>query len=602
VEEDERLSSSSGGFAVLAGPSARIAWSAIALVVLAGCAGRGAVPPGSTDAATPAARARGTARFTIAVPRMSSAAGARRTPRYVSPATASMTIAVTTDPGGTSVVNETVGLTPTSTGCSSTLASTQCTLTITLPIGTYDATIATYDGANATGNELSQGQAVDFTIAEGHANDVVLTLSGIPASLRVSSPAYAVHGSQSEGFTLYGTAAQKLLAEALDPDGNVIIGPGAPSFTVASLNGSGYTIVNPTATTPNTLTLTPPGTNGQSEVFSLTAAYGDDTCSLSGATCSATFSVTNDIQTLYVAAGTNVATYTLPYTGVATLAIITNPQTPQGLALNAAGDLFVSTTGTTNEVQVYTPPYYDAPATFGDGSLRPGAMVLNAAGDLFVGYSAYPTPDYAVAEYAPPFTGGESPTTTITSGVQLPREVAMDTGGHLFVGDFVSSTVTVYAPSYTGTPTTISTGSAEPGALAVDAAGDLWVAFDYPGYVGDSVDEFVPPFTAGMAPTVTISNGIDIPEAIAFDGTGNLFVANDNGTVTEYKPPFASGMSPALTISNASGDWALAFDGAGNLFVQLQGRSAVLEYAPPYTGAPTTITTSGSPNAILLSP
>ncbi|MGD1068105.1 MAG: hypothetical protein ABR975_14955, partial [Vulcanimicrobiaceae bacterium] len=253
-------------------------------------------------------------RFTIAVPKATGTASARRMPRYVSPATTSMTVNVVTDPGAVSVVSETVSLTTTSSGCSSTLASTVCTLSITLAPGSYDASIST---ADASATELSHGQLVDFTIAEGQTNTVALTLSGIPASVQVIGSALAVHGSQSAGFTLYGLVAQPLVVEALDPDGNVIVGPGSPTFTVASVSGSGFTIANPTTTAPNTATLTPPGTNGTTEVFSVTAAYGDGTCALSGAVCSATFTVKNDVQTMFLASETNnkVLEYAPPYTG-----------------------------------------------------------------------------------------------------------------------------------------------------------------------------------------------------------------------------------------------------------------------------------------------
>jgi hypothetical protein len=64
----------------------------------------------------------------------------------------------------------------------------------------------------------------------------------------------------------------------------------------------------------------------------------------------------------------------------------------------------------------------------------------------------------------------------------------------------------------------------------------------------------------------TISNGIHNPGALAFDGSGNLYVANENGacggnsrygTITVYAPGSTSAF---LTISQGiSGPLALAF-------------------------------------------
>lgn len=63
--------------------------------------------------------------LTIKVPNASSTQSTERRPQYVSPATQSMTVAIS----GPTDVNETANLTPTSSGCASTLASTLCTLT-----------------------------------------------------------------------------------------------------------------------------------------------------------------------------------------------------------------------------------------------------------------------------------------------------------------------------------------------------------------------------------------------------------------------------------------------------------------------------------------
>jgi hypothetical protein len=71
-----------------------------------------------------------------------------------------------------------VNLTPTSNGCASTLASTQCTVAFSVLPGSYDATLTTYDGGNATGNLLSAAQGIPFVIAAGVANSLSISLGG----------------------------------------------------------------------------------------------------------------------------------------------------------------------------------------------------------------------------------------------------------------------------------------------------------------------------------------------------------------------------------------------------------------------------------------
>jgi hypothetical protein len=111
----------------------------------------------------------------------------------------------------------------------------------------------------------------------------------------------------------------------------------------------------------------------------------------------------------------------------------------------------------------------------------------------------------------------------------------------------------------TGTPTvaptvsTIASGVNGPFGLAVDAAGNVFVA-----NTGDNqVDEVTP---AGAIST--FASGFDDPAGLAFDSAGNLYVANaGTDTVSEVTPAgamstFASGLSVPV---------GLAFDAAGNL-------------------------------------
>ncbi|HEY5340582.1 MAG TPA: hypothetical protein VIK27_06115, partial [Candidatus Aquilonibacter sp.] len=184
-----------------------------ALPLVSACGGGGSAASGlpATGPIT-AAGSRSKVTFTIAVPRPAASSQAR--PAYVSPATQSMTINVLQ--GGSSVVSQTVGLTASSTGCTSSLASVTCTLQLTLNAGSYTASITTYDAANATGNALSTAQNVAFTVTAGQNNLVPLSLSGIPTSVSVTA-----------------ASSTSVDVVAKDADGNYIVGSGAPTYTAA---------------------------------------------------------------------------------------------------------------------------------------------------------------------------------------------------------------------------------------------------------------------------------------------------------------------------------------------------------------------------------
>lgn len=178
--------------------------------------------------------------------------------------------------------------------------------------------------------------------------------------------------------------------------------------------------------------------------------------------------------------------------------------------------------------------------------------------------------------------------------------------------------------------TTMTSGAtastmSEPGDIAVDNAGNLYVADN----ANCRVIRFAPPFSNGMSaslvfgqpnlnsgscPTIVsatslgksipLGNGVfgisDI--SVVFDSGGDLWVADtDYDRVLEYKPPFTNGMAAVLAIGQAdlnSGSpnqggliptdatllapVGLAFDTSGNLWIVDHGNCRVLEFKPPF--------------------
>ncbi len=542
-----------------------------AAALLAGCAGG---PHGSSvlpTSPTTNGKGTGTAVFVINVPQQSASSASRsatsvRTkgvrPQYLSTATQSIVIAIS----GPTTVNETAGLTVNSSGCTSSLASTICTLTVPgLQAGSYTATLTTYDGYTsgtntATGNVLSAAQAIAFTITAGQSNTINIALAGVPASTVVVPADSNSSANGSSGYDIIGQGAHKFIAESLDADGNIIAGAGAPLFRIGAVSGSLSPVTTSpssgsttSASAPNSFTVTPPTTFASTTAsFTVTptfAGQATDGCTQTGANC-APVTVTVDMKYLlwlFVANnGSNTVTeYALPYTGGAPTATISNSvNAPAGLAFDSSGNLFVANAGSSN----------------------------------------------TVTEYAPPYTG--APAATISNSVNSPWGVAFDSSGHLFVANYGNSTVTEYAPPFSNTSTaaaTISNSVNSPSGVAFDSSGDLFVANN-----GNStVTEYAPPYSG--APMATVSNSVWYPWSVALDSSGDLFVANNPGnTVTEYAPPYTG--APTATISMPSGGYrpaGLAFDSSGNLFVAINVRTGppqlsgpVMEYAPPYTGTP----------------
>jgi hypothetical protein len=414
----------------------------------------------------------------------------RRSPKYISPATTEITINV--EQNGTSISGYplTAQLTPTSNGCQSTLATLLCQVTLPLAPGSYTAILTTNDA----GNQTLSAQTISFTIVGGQNNVVPLILSGIPYAIGVTTGANAVKGSATSGLTLYGSSTQPILVSAFDADGNIIIGPGAPTFTAAVVSGLNWNVQAPTTTAPNTVLISPPGTNGSGATIAVTAQYPDATCTQPGAVCTQTFSITNHIQTLFVAAfDGNTIVEDVPPTGSPTT--IMAGAYPYALALSPAGNLFVA--NYFGGVAGFAPPLSMSSVNtinVTNGVSHPGALAFDAAGDLFV--ANYNTSN--VTEYAPPYTGPP----VVTIPVVAAQALAVDpSSGNLFVTND-SASVLMYAPPYTGNPTTLSGGMNQPSNLALDGAGDLFVI----NSGNSSVTEYVPPYT--VAPVATIVSGL----------------------------------------------------------------------------------------------
>ncbi|MHB1550529.1 MAG: hypothetical protein ACYCX6_04960, partial [Vulcanimicrobiaceae bacterium] len=542
-----------------------------AAALLAGCAGGSHGSSVLPTSPTTTGKGTGTAVFVINVPPQSASSASRsatsvRTkgvrPQYLSTATQSIVIAIS----GPTTVNETAGLTVNSSGCTSTLASTICTLTVPgLQAGSYTATLTTYDGYTsgtntATGNVLSAAQAIAFTITAGQSNTISISLSGVPASTIVIPAGVITVGNASGGYDLFGQGAHKFVVESLDADGNIIAGAGAPLFSIGAVSGSLSPVTTSpsggsttSASAPNSFTVTPPTTFASTTAsFTVTPTFtgqATDGCTQAGANCAAV-TVTVDMkyltQGLFVAnhgSNNNVTEYALPYTGGAPTATISNSvNAPLGLAFDSSGDLFVANRGNST-VTEYAPPYTGAPTTTISNSVNaPAGLAFDSSGNLFVANNGNNT----VTEYALPDTNNAAPKMTI-SNVTTPSGLAFDSSGDLFVANYGNAKVTEYAPPYTGTPTTVFlSGLNHANCLAFDSSDHLFVSDDW-----GNVKEYAPPFSNTSAPIATISNSVGTPQGLTFDSSGNLFVANWGNAVTEYAPPFSNTSAPIATISNA---------------------------------------------------
>ncbi|HEV3092133.1 MAG TPA: hypothetical protein VGX91_11910 [Candidatus Cybelea sp.] len=75
-------------------------------------------------------------------------------------------------------------------------------------------------------------------------------------------------------------------------------------------------------------------------------------------------------------------------------------------------------------------------------------------------------------------TQNPPPLRTITAGIKGPNGITTDKSGNLYVTNFLSDTVTIYAPNASTPKTTISNGLSGPFDVKVDGFGNIYVAND----------------------------------------------------------------------------------------------------------------------------
>jgi DNA-binding beta-propeller fold protein YncE len=509
----------------------------LALMFAAGCGGGSGMgtPPvtGGTSSQT------GTVKLVLGVPQAQSAARARGL-KYLSPATQSITINLTPQGSSTPVSGypQTVGLTTSASGCTSTLASTQCTLTLSLAAGSYVTTLTTYDGANGSGNVLSSAQTVPFTVTAGIVNTVAISLGGVPvsAALIVNTPA-TMPGDNVNGYTLAAGKSATVTILGVDADNNYILGAGAPTATLTSTNANLYTVTAAGSGAPNTFTVTNASSHpaGARLIGTVTPA------AQSGATiATAIVRVVSQTPTLYVEMSTEyVAGYS--QTGASSVAAYSSASNPSSAVYDPHNGLLYVTNGGNSTVAAFSP-------TLGTPQVYPFAGLNEPEGIIFDpnNNDLYVTSEAGNTVTAYNEAGVAQTLSGTFPNLNAPHGIAFDPVNRLIYVACVNSTILAYDEN--GNQQTLSgtfPGVNGPVGIAYDADNGLLYVVNFSGTtitVYDPNGNAQSPTSFSEAPHAT---------GIAYDEWNGLLYVTDPqyGSVTAFT---SAGTAPTALGSSFS--------------------------------------------------
>ena len=249
---------------------------------------------------------------------------------------------------------------------------------------------------------------------------------------------------------------------------------------------------------------------------------------------------------------------------------------PNGVAVDAAGDVFISDSGNERVVKVAA---NGAVSTIGAGVLQyPQGLALDGAGDLFIADNNL----NEVVEFPPNCTTSGCQSVVPTpqcvvgeSGFCAQLGVAVDGAGNIFVASFNGEVLEV--PANGGAQTVVYNPSgASPVGLAVDTAGDLFIA-DY----GRATVVEIPAGCTNSGCWNSVGTGWEYPEAVAVDAAGDVFVADEAPKVVEVPAGCVNNLACQITISGTYA-YGVAVDGKGNVYIPDRSGSA------PYLNADST--------------
>lgn len=453
-----------------------------------------------------------------------------------------------------------------------------------------------------TGFNKAVGISVDgadnVLVSDGNANAVIL----IPNENGTLNPA--------KKFTLYsGTVIASAL---LDKSGLLV--PGWGSVNAVSFSG-GSTPAKPVGQASDPLTITYLFTADVTPTFSFvsqgvaTTEFSDsgtgtcvpNTAYTAGQTC------TLNVTTTAAAAGSRSGAVLLSNSGKvvsqfyvsgiglgggllvdpgtqSSMADVSNFSTPQAVALDGVGNLYVADTGKSEVLML--PAGGGTPESVGTGLNKPAGVAVDGAGSVFISNTVTVDKTDVGQVLVVPNQGGTLKTSdqfVIATGLAAnPSGVAIDRFGSVFVADTGNKQVLKLTKNFMGSyvASVVGSGYKNPVSVTTDAAGNV--------FVGDGTEGVVYGIRADNGAQYFVVTGLGFAGGLATDASGSIYVADSVNKVVSRIPLqngvfFPNGVTwigsgfvtPKAVAIDAAGNAYIADAGAPGAFQVLRGKGLI---------------------------
>ena len=158
----------------------------------------------------------------------------------------------------------------------------------------------------------------------------------------------------------------------------------------------------------------------------------------------------------------------------------------------------------------------------------------------------------------------------ISQGLLNPQGVAVDAAGNVYVADVGNQVIKKLTLADSSVTTLVASGLSGSFRIALDATGNVFIA--------DNQNSAVKEWNAASGALSTlVSGGLNGPYGVAVDRSGNVFIADSlNNAIKKWSA--ASQLVSTLPIGGLAGPQGVAVDAAGNVYVADAGNQRIIQW------------------------